>query len=111
MWHDEKTIRPIALSVERKFGMGGLVGGIYEDFASEVAKAYHEHMVRLRPESEWHEDMGDVLWYHCPVEEPPVVGSPLDVGWDNCSGWFTHFQLLHNHSGIFELNTKESQGD
>lgn len=32
------------------------------------------------PFSEWHEDIGDVLWWHTPVNEPPYVGSPLDRG-------------------------------
>ena len=34
----------------------------------------------LRPYAEWHEDHGSVLWWTFPVEEPPYVGSPLDVG-------------------------------
>lgn len=29
---------------------------------------------------EWHEDMGDVLWWTNPVTEAPYVGSPLDLG-------------------------------
>lgn len=33
-----------------------------------------------RPLSEWHEDMGDVLWWRFPVSEAPYVGSPLDEG-------------------------------
>lgn len=33
-----------------------------------------------RPLSEWHEDMGAVLWWRFPIEEPPYVGSPLDRG-------------------------------
>ena len=33
-----------------------------------------------RPVEEWHEDIGDVLWWKFPVEESPYVGSPLDVG-------------------------------
>ena len=34
-----------------------------------------------RPLEEWHEDFGDVLWWKFPIEEPPYVGSPLDVEW------------------------------
>ena len=30
---------------------------------------------------EWHEDIGDVLWWKFPIEEPPYVGSPLDEKW------------------------------
>lgn len=34
-----------------------------------------------RPQSEWHEDMGDVLWWEFPVTESPYVGTPLDLGY------------------------------
>lgn len=37
-------------------------------------------MVEARPLSEWHEDMGDVLWWRFPIVEPPYVGTPLDIG-------------------------------
>ena len=33
-----------------------------------------------RPIEEYHEDMGDVLWWTFPINEPPYVGSPLDLG-------------------------------
>lgn len=33
-----------------------------------------------RPLSEWHEEIGDVLWWRFPIEEPPYCGSPRDVG-------------------------------
>lgn len=33
------------------------------------------------PESEWHEDYGEVLWWRFPIVEAPYVGSPL------CSDW------------------------
>ena len=44
-----------------------------------------------RPRSEWHEDYGDVLWWHLPVQEPPYVGSPLDDDWPDDDGWLTHW--------------------
>ena len=70
------------------------------------SRAYHEHMQRFIPASEWHDDDGDVLWYRLPVAEPPYVGSPLDVGWDDepfailLNGetrdeYFTHFQHIY----------------
>jgi hypothetical protein len=34
-----------------------------------------------RPLEEWGEDYGDVLWWKFPIEEPPYVGSPLDMEW------------------------------
>lgn len=45
-----------------------------------------------RPESEWHEDMGDVMWWCFPVEEAPYVGSPLDTG-------LTVTAVLHDQFG------------
>jgi hypothetical protein len=33
-----------------------------------------------RPLSEWTEETGDVLWWAFPIQEPPYVGSPLDLG-------------------------------
>jgi hypothetical protein len=34
-----------------------------------------------RPFEEWHEDVGPVLWWTFPVDEPPYVGTPLDTHW------------------------------
>lgn len=36
--------------------------------------------VLARHIDEWHEDMGDVLWWTNPVREAPYVGSPLCLG-------------------------------
>ena len=33
-----------------------------------------------RPLSEWHEDLGAVLWWKFPVTEAPWVGTPNDCG-------------------------------
>lgn len=35
---------------------------------------------RARPYCDWHEDIGDVLWWEIPVKQAPYVGSPLDLG-------------------------------
>jgi hypothetical protein len=35
---------------------------------------------KAQPASEWREDMGDVLWWRFPINEPPYLGSPLDLG-------------------------------
>ena len=35
-----------------------------------------------RPLDDWHEGMGDVLWWRFPITEPPYVGSPLDLGYE-----------------------------
>ena len=36
--------------------------------------------LKARPLAEWHEDIGDVLWWRFPIDEAPYVGSPLDLG-------------------------------
>jgi hypothetical protein len=41
-----------------------------------------------RPGEEYHEDMGDMLWWRFPIDEPPYAGSPLDTDWP---GYHTHF--------------------
>lgn len=46
-----------------------------------------------RPESEWHEDIGDVLWWRFPIVESPYVGSPLDTGWPGYHTHWTPFSL------------------
>jgi hypothetical protein len=33
-----------------------------------------------RPISEYHEDMGSVLWWKFPIDGPPYVGTPNDCG-------------------------------
>lgn len=30
---------------------------------------------------DWHEDLGDVLWWRLPVQEPPYVGGPHCLGY------------------------------
>jgi len=44
-----------------------------------------------RPADDWHEDIGDVLWWIDPVEEAPYVGSPGHLG---------HTVELRTHSGV-----------
>ncbi|UXC27807.1 hypothetical protein N4S13_16900 (plasmid) [Enterococcus raffinosus] len=40
----------------------------------------------------WHEDIGPVLWWDFPVEEPPYCGTPLD---DDFPKYKRHFTELH----------------
>lgn len=35
---------------------------------------------KARPLAEWCEEDGEVLWWRFPIDEPPYVGSPLDLG-------------------------------
>lgn len=39
----------------------------------------------------WDEDMGDVLWWDFPVEEPPYCGTPLD---EHFPKYKTHFSMI-----------------
>jgi hypothetical protein len=39
----------------------------------------------------WNEDIGDVLWWDFPVEEPPYCGTPLDEHFPN---YKTHFTTI-----------------
>jgi hypothetical protein len=55
-----------------------------------------------RPVDEWHEDIGPVLWWRFPVEEPPYCGGPLDTEW--VPDYYTHFTPL-----IVPLSTTTSQ--
>lgn len=52
------------------------------DYLESVALVLHElkRVMKPRPLCEWHEEMGDVLWWRFPIEEPPYLGNPLDVG-------------------------------
>lgn len=50
------------------------------------------------PEEYWHEDYGTVLWWHFPVEEPPVVGTPDSFdryGAPIVKEYHTHWTPLH----------------
>jgi hypothetical protein len=49
-----------------------------------------------RPASEWHEDMGDVLWWKFPIDSAPYCGSPLDSHWQEheLDKVFTHWTPL-----------------
>lgn len=46
---------------------------------------------RARPATDWHEDMGAVLWWSYPINEPPWVGQPTDSDWP---GYHTHWTPL-----------------
>lgn len=51
-----------------------------------------------RPLDDWHEDIGNVLWWQLPVREPPWVGTPLDSDWptidDTDAPYYTHWTPL-----------------
>lgn len=47
--------------------------------------------VEARLAEHWHEDIGDVLWWNFPVEEPPYCGTPLD---EHFPKYKTHFSVI-----------------
>jgi hypothetical protein len=44
-----------------------------------------------RPLADWHEDIGDVLWWRFPISEAPYVGTPRDSDWP---GYHTHWTRM-----------------
>jgi hypothetical protein len=61
----------------------------------EALTAQLDSLKTLRPRSEYHEDHGSVVWWHYPIQEPPIVGSPLDTDWDEEDNeWYTHWSPL-----------------
>lgn len=48
------------------------------------------------PLNEWHEDVGNVLWWFFPVSEPPYCGTPFDDEWPTINGesYHTHFTRI-----------------
>lgn len=56
----------------------------------------------------WHEDIGPVLWWDFPVEEPPYCGTPLD---DDFPKYKTHFTELHIPDEVEESKWVVNEGD
>jgi hypothetical protein len=60
----------------------------------------------VHPADDWTEEDGDVLWWHFPICEPPIVGSHQGMGTSDrygkptdCrrlqeSGWLTHWSPI-----------------
>jgi len=71
-----------------------------------AARKEVERLIEVHPASEWREGYGDVLWWHFPVCEPPIVGSGAAMGTrdrngepTDCrrlqeSGWLTHWSRI-----------------
>ena len=61
----------------------------------DAARSHYETIAHPFPASEWHEDLGPVLWWTFPIEEPPYVGTPLDGVWSwPGDGVYTHFTII-----------------
>lgn len=67
------------------------------NYYDAIAKlADFEDACEAKPIIEYHEDMGNCLFWSLPVHEPPYVGSMLDTCFDaiNKASNFTHFTQL-----------------
>lgn len=62
------------------------------------ARGLRDALPRARPLDEYHEDMGNVLWWTFPIEEPPYSGSPLDSDWPGYHTHFTPLRVLEEHA-------------
>lgn len=62
----------------------------YKESAEQMRRAFN-NLFTPRPLEQWHEDMGDCLWYKFPIDESPYVGSPLSDDWPD---YHTHFTPL-----------------
>lgn len=50
------------------------------DFQDAADASMFEELTTPRPISEYHEDMGSVLWWKFPINESPYCGTPNDLG-------------------------------
>ncbi len=85
VWNEatESTMVPSTKWADR------LIGQVYPQLEEDP---YHAIVATpFYPAEEWHDELGDVLWWTFPIQEPPYVGSPLDTDWDYRCG-YTHFQ-------------------
>lgn len=89
----------IALSIWRQAYGEGIypeqIAAEMRKFAREAAEQY----TTLHPAEDYHEDFGNVLWWHLPVCEPPLVGSMNDIEPDDVprlvgDGWLTHWSRI-----------------
>lgn len=73
------SVDPIREAVARAIAGSDHPMGSAEQ-ADEVIAAYEAAATVARPLSEWHEDMGDVVWWFFPMTEAPWIGSPIEMG-------------------------------
>lgn len=74
----------------REYAEGAISGTAL--LISEIKKLDEPQKVIAHLAEKWHEDIGPVLWWDFPVEEPPYCGTPLD---DDFPKYKTHFTELH----------------
>lgn len=65
---------------------------ILQKNGQDPRRLYNEikgHLSQAKPAVEWHENIGVVLWWRFPIEEPPYCGTPLDSDW--IDEYYTHW--------------------
>lgn len=82
---------------------------------------YEEHEFSLtEPQAEkveahlaehWNEDVGDVLWWNFPVEEPPYCGTPLDEDFPKYKTHFTTIDMPNEIEKPKRWVIKNTDGD
>lgn len=77
--HPEKG--PLTLTLQRQYGKTPmqLYAGVVRELRD--AKEAAANLRTARSQSEWHEDIGNVLWWRWPVCEPPFCGCQWDSDW------------------------------
>jgi hypothetical protein len=89
----------------------------FEAFAADCAEYQHRLFGKslgrpfLQPRSEWHEDYGDVLWWHLPIEEPPHFGTPISSDWPaNGDEYYTHWsKVLYPAEAYADLSAQQTE--
>lgn len=61
-----------------------------DDIAALVEEV--KRLRKLHPIDAYHEDIGNVLWWRVPIQEPPYCGTPLDE--DFPDDYYTHWSQL-----------------
>lgn len=85
------------LKLERRGSLFRVVGGLATllnpenaivDPDDDCIALHPRFRAQPLPLAEYHEDMGPVIWWRFPVEEPAWIGAPGDSDWP---GYHTHF--------------------
>lgn len=50
------------------------------------------NLITVYPAKDWHEELGDVLWWRFPIKEAPYIGSPL--AGDFPADFVTHWSFV-----------------
>ncbi|MGE7613500.1 hypothetical protein [Paenibacillus sp. NPDC101420] len=77
LWQSGDTAAPMMYGILQE-----AMSTLYPDTPAPTSE------ITARPIDEWNEDLGDVLWWTFPVNEPPYCGSPLDMDWPD---YHTHW--------------------